>query len=154
DCTLGLACDALVAAAHAGDGGEVVGLERNLLLHTLVSDGLREYGFSSPALAGAARRIRPVLVDHLEYLESCEKKSFDVVYFDPFFEKTVPASASMQVMREVSELRGLSAEAVEAASRVARKRVVVKCRRGEFGKFEFDRTIEAGNRVIYGIIDL
>ncbi|MFH1538330.1 MAG: class I SAM-dependent methyltransferase, partial [bacterium] len=42
DCTLGLACDALVAAAHAGDGGEVVGLERNLLLHTLVSDGLRE----------------------------------------------------------------------------------------------------------------
>lgn len=152
DCTLGLACDALVVASQIG-GGEVVGLESNLLLHALASEGLREYEFTSPRLAEAASRIKPVFDDHDKYLHECEEDSFDVVYFDPFFEKTVPASPSMRVMREAAEVAGLSAEAIESACRVARRKVVIKCRRGVFGEIEFDESVKAGNRVIYGVIN-
>lgn len=151
DCTFGLGFDALVIAANLEDG-DVTGLESNYLLHLLAVDGLRNYAFTTKRLTAAAKRIKPVFADHREYLNACADASFDVVYFDPFFEETVPASPSIRVMREIAEVRGLDAAAVERARRVARRRVVVKGRRGVFGEIRFDEIIKAGRSTFYGVI--
>ncbi|MEW6203605.1 MAG: class I SAM-dependent methyltransferase, partial [bacterium] len=151
DCTLGLACDALVAASSLTDGC-VVGLELNPLLEYLVRDGLCSYRFSSPALTAAARRIKTINTDHLDFLRRCKDDSYDIVYFDPMFISPVEASQSMQRIREIAETEPLSDDSVREACRVARRKVIIKGRRGCFAALKFNEILPAGNRVFYGAL--
>jgi len=153
DCTIGLACDALVVAASLKDG-KVVGVEVNPLLEYLVREGLRSYNFSSSRLAAAAKRIITINADHLDFLRRCEDDSFDVVYFDAMFTSGVEASSSMQRIREIAENAPLSNEAVAEARRVARRKVIIKGRRGCFTDLQFSEILPAGNRVFYGALKL
>ncbi len=155
DCTLGLGADALVAGHVVGAGGRVVGLEAEPLVAMLVRCGLESYRADDGPLAEAMRRVEVVTADHREYLQAQENGSFDVVYFDPMFRVPRHASSAMEPLRRLADARALDPESLAEAVRVARRRVVLKERRGspEFERLGF-RQIAGGrySPVAYGII--
>jgi len=130
DCTLGLAGDAITISYLVGEKGEIVGLETSPLIYELTSYGLNNTISNNYDLNAAMRRIIALQEDYNSYLKNLPDKSFDVVYFDPMFDKTVVGSNSMSALRSFAEKSILSAESLEQAKRVACKRVVLKTRRG------------------------
>lgn len=157
DCTLGLGTDAVVASFVVGPEGRVVGVESVMAVAAVVEHGLRHHAVKAdPLFNGALRRIEVVWADHLGYLRGTPARSFDVVYFDPFFRTPVGDADQIQPLRALGDSRPLSREAVVEALRVARRRVVVKERRGsaEFARLGFKR-LSGGRyaRVAYGVIE-
>ncbi|MEW6572107.1 MAG: class I SAM-dependent methyltransferase [Bacillota bacterium] len=158
DCTLGLGADAVVASFVVGSRGRVVGVERVAAVAAVVEHGLRHYCVkANPRLEEALRRIEVVTADHLDYLRGAPVRSFDVVYFDPFFRTPLQGGDQIKPLRALGSRMPLSKEAVVKALRVARRRVVVKERRGsaEFVRLGF-KTVSGGRyaRVAYGVIEI
>ncbi|ACX53003.1 protein of unknown function DUF548 [Ammonifex degensii KC4] len=155
DCTLGLGSEALVVSFFLGPSGRVVGVEKVPVIALLVREGLKALASSSSPLAEAASRIEVVVADHLDYLKALPEESFDVVYFDPFFQQPVKAAVNLAPLRYFGSREALRPEAIKEALRVARRRVVLKERKGsaEFARLGF-REIIAGRqaRVAYGVI--
>ncbi|AKJ03649.1 putative SAM-dependent methyltransferase [Archangium gephyra] len=121
DCTLGLGQDALVAALVVGPRGRVVGLEKSLALHAVVSEGLAAYDYGPQSC-----RVEAVHADSHTYLRSLPSGSFDVVLFDPMFEKPKKSQPAFEMLRRFAEHAPLLPETLEEARRVARRWVVVK----------------------------
>lgn len=121
DCTLGLAQDALVAARAVGPSGRVVGLEKSLALCAVITEGLRSY---EPGPRSG--KVEAVHADAADYLRAQPPRSFDLVYFDPMFEKPRAAQPSFELLRRHAEYAPLTSEVLALARRVARRRVVVK----------------------------
>ncbi|QRK14031.1 class I SAM-dependent methyltransferase [Archangium violaceum] len=121
DCTLGLGQDALVAALVVGPSGRVVGLEKSLALHAVVSEGLKAYDYGPDSC-----RVETVHADAQMYLRSLHSGSFDVVFFDPMFEKPRKSQPAFEMLRRFAEHAPLTPETLEEARRVARRWVVVK----------------------------
>ena len=160
DCTFGLGSDALIASLHAGETGLVVGLEKSLLLSVLLRWGLREYPWLrlsrvGDSLAKASRRIKLYNLDHREVLEHLPDRSFDVVYFDPMFPRSVRCSNGIELVRSWGCQETLDKTVLRQAARVARHRVVVKVRKDspELTKLGFDRMILGARRIGYGILE-
>ncbi|MCR4400733.1 MAG: class I SAM-dependent methyltransferase, partial [Syntrophomonadaceae bacterium] len=153
DCTLGLGADAIVASWLAGAGGRVVGLEASPEVAAIVRWGMRCYHSGISWLDEAIWRIEVLCAHHLQYLRALPAASFDVVLFDPMFRQPVHASRPLTPLRRLAQGGPLEREAVEAARRVARRRVVLKERRHspEFARLGFAR-VEGGesSRVAYG----
>jgi hypothetical protein len=151
DATLGLGADAIVFAHAAGSAGRVVGVESERLIACLVADGLRHWQTSSQALRQAMQRVEVVHRHHLDYLREQPDGSFDVVYFDPMFQTTVPASTGIQGIRSFANEEALSEQAIQHALRVARRRVVLK--EGKAGKlyerFGFTPYRTRAHQVVY-----
>lgn len=127
DCTLGLAQDARVAARAVGPTGRVTGVEQSLALAALQDAGFRRE-------AGADARSAPIRVIHAEaltYLRTRPDDSEDVVLFDPMFTRPKKAQPAFEVLRRHATDAPLSAELIEEARRVARRRVLVKA--GRYG---------------------
>jgi 16S rRNA (guanine1516-N2)-methyltransferase len=120
DATLGLGADALVAAAACGPDGRVVAVEGSAALAAWVAEGLRRLA------AEPARRIEVRTGDHLAVLAGLPGRSFDVVVFDPMFRHARAEPGGFDLVRRLADPRGLSAEALAEARRVARRWVVVK----------------------------
>jgi SAM-dependent methyltransferase len=120
DCTLGLAGDALVAAAAVGPGGRVVGLETSPALAALVSEGLRLLPDE------AAGRIEVRAADALAALSALPARSFDLVAFDPMFRAPRPQAPSFDLVRRLGDPSPLAPAALAEARRVAGRAVLVK----------------------------
>ncbi len=160
DCTFGLGSDALIASLRVGDAGLVVGLEKSLLLSVLLRWGLREYPWPrlsrvGELLAKASSRIELYNLDHREALAHLPDRSFDVVYFDPMFPRSVRCSNGIELVRSWGCRESLDKTVVQQAVRVARRRVVVKVRNDspELTKLGFDRLILGARRIGYGILE-
>ncbi|MDQ3264221.1 MAG: class I SAM-dependent methyltransferase [Myxococcota bacterium] len=121
DCTLGLAQDALMAARLVGPTGRVVAVERSLSLYAVMSAGLAHH---DPGPRSA--RVTPVYAEAGEFLRQQPDRSFDVVYFDPMFEKPRAAQPSFELLRRHADYSPLTPEVLQEARRVARRLVVVK----------------------------
>jgi len=148
DCTLGLGQDALVAALVVGPSGRVVGVERSLALYAVVSEGLASYDHGP-----ASARVEPVYADAREYLRSLPSGSFDVVFFDPMFEKPKKSQPAFEMLRRFAEYAPLTPETLEEACRVARRWVVVKGSKHSEDLKKLGLVAEAGSRytsVIWG----
>lgn len=157
DCTLGLGNDAIVAAWAVGPLGKVVGIEFSAALAEIARAGLRDYRESDPDAAEAMRRIEVVCADHLMHLMSCPDQSYDVVYFDPMFREPLRLSSGIAGLRRFACHAKLSGNAVREATRVARRRVVIKDRRrgSELDRLGVTtRSGGRGSRIEYGIIDV
>ncbi|MFD1426195.1 class I SAM-dependent methyltransferase [Kroppenstedtia sanguinis] len=154
DCTLGLGADAIVAAHVAGEAGEVVGLESQPVIATLVDYGLGHYQSASPRLMQAMQRVRVVCADYREVLLHQEDDSFDVVLFDPMFQQTVTRSSALQSLKMLANPEPLHPKSVQEALRVARKRVVLKERlmSGEFERLGF-RVVKEASNYAFGILE-
>lgn len=123
DCTLGLAADALVAAWAVGSAGRVVGLEKSLAIFALVSTGLA--GFESPSSC----RIDVRHEDASAFLAKQPAKSFDLVLFDPMFDRPGRSSPAFDMLRRYAEHAPLELATLEEAQRVCRRGVLVKLAR-------------------------
>lgn len=128
DCTLGLGQDALVASVVVGTRGRVVALEKSLALYAVVSEGLKLHDFGPESC-----QVETVHTDAWEYLRAQPSGSFDVVYFDPMFDKPKKSQPTFEMLRRFAEHAPLTPEVLEEARRVARRWVVVKA-----GKYSED----------------
>jgi len=130
DCTLGRGCDAVVASWVVGEAGQVVGLERILILAALTAHGLANYEIQPADVAAAMRRIKVRQADYHDVLSETPSASFDVVYFDPIFDQPLDGSPAMSLLRALADQRPVDTAALQEAQRVARRTVVIKQRRG------------------------
>lgn len=170
DTTMGLGSDALIASWAAGPDGQVTALEASPLIYALVKDGIPKMAKLQPPkvknalkekawleLIKASENIKLVYTDHLEYLRSLKDDSYDIVYFDPMFKITVDSSASIKPLKIWSDSAALRAEVVSEACRVAKRKVLLKERKGspEFDKLGF-RIVPTGkySSFNYGEINL
>jgi hypothetical protein len=120
DCTLGLAADALVAAHVVGPSGKVIGLEKSLAIFALVAAGVGAF---------KAARASPIDVRHEDagdFLSRQRDKSFDLILFDPMFDRPGKFSPAFQMLRRYAEHAPLSPRTLAEAQRVARRAVLVK----------------------------
>lgn len=130
DCTLGLASDAITISFWTGEKGRVVGLEVVPLIYEITSYGLANCSLHYKEIEKAMRRIEVINTHHLDYLREIPNKSFDAVYFDPMFDKTILGACAMTNLRQIACTGSISEESLQEAKRVARKRVVMKNRKG------------------------
>ncbi|WP_114570924.1 class I SAM-dependent methyltransferase [Exiguobacterium flavidum] len=156
DCTLGLGSDSIVMSHAVGAEGKVVGVESRQLTSFLVRRGLSSWKEKSDILNEAMRRIEVVTADSLEYMKTLPANSFDVVFFDPMFEKTITESRHLDPLRSIADGRGLSKPAIDEAKRVARQRVVLKAHfeSNWFDAFGFERAVRKSSKFHYGVIEL
>lgn len=155
DATTGLAADALVASFVVGETGRVVGVESVPVLAVILREGLKQYPQPHPKIRAAMRRIRIANADHLHFLSRQPDRSFDVVYFDPMFERPVLKSTPLAPLRVVADQTELRLAAWQEALRVARRRVVLKARQGSplFEQVGCDGVLGgASSRVAYGYV--
>lgn len=156
DCTAGFAADAIMLAHAVGPGGTVTALESEAEVYILVKEGLRSYDSDWPDLQAAMARIQLEQSEYGEWLRAAPDHSCDIIYFDPMFERPVDTSASFSPLRTLANLAPLNENAVKEACRVARKRVVLKDRKGSgtFDRYGFTLIGTASNQVAYGVIQL
>ncbi len=129
DCTLGRGTDATIASLVVGEEGRVVGVESVPVVAALTEQGLKTFDSGVGEVNQAMARIEVVCADNADYLAAAEPSSFDVVYFDPLFDRPVEASSAMVPLRALADARALTREVLDLARRVARRWVVVKQRR-------------------------
>lgn len=152
DCTAGLASDSIVFSYAAGPSGNVTAIESELMLYTVVREGLRTYRTAHEDVNEAFRRIVMRHEDHLTYLRSLPDGSVDIVYFDPMFRLPLHDSSSLAPLRGLANVASLSEESVAQALRVARKCVVLK-EHGASGEFErLGFRLAHRNKIAYGVI--
>lgn len=125
DGTLGLANDALHVATVLGC--RVRGVEASPVLHALLEEGvprLARTGWPRAALIGIE------LGNTLDVLTRCETGSVDVVTLDPMMSRAKKSAPSFSLLREFAHAERASLELLLQASRVARRRVVLKLGKG------------------------
>lgn len=152
DGTLGLASDASIASCIVGKTGLVVGTEASRLLHFCVHYGLAHYKADSARLTEAMRRIKTHNLTAYDYLQTCKPGDFDVIYFDPMFQRPVKGSVAMDALRPLSYGKALDEETMQLALKIAPK-IVIK-ERAEYILRELGCTEFVGgkySRVKFGI---
>lgn len=156
DCTLGLGSDSIVLSHAVGPTGRAVGLESEFVTAMLVKEGLTVWEEKHDAVNEAMRRLEVVWMDALTYLKSCPDDSFDVVYFDPMFEKTISESVHLNPLRSLANTNPLSLELMIEARRVASRRIVLKAHFESemFETFGFKRIVRKTSKFHYGISDV
>ncbi|MDC0711186.1 class I SAM-dependent methyltransferase [Stigmatella sp. ncwal1] len=121
DCTLGLGADAQVAARLVGPAGTLTALEKSPALYLLARHGLE----ALPRHPGACP-IQVVHADADTYLRTLPDQAFDVVLFDPMFERKRRSSHAFEMLRRHADYTPLTRATLAEAQRVARRVVVLK----------------------------
>lgn len=126
DCTCGFGADAAVASFGLPAGSRVDALEVSPLLEAVTSWGFSHFVHKKDDVTAALRRISLRRGDYRDYLLSDEGPVYDVLYFDPMFQRPVEASCQFQPVRAIMEHGGLTRDLIERALQKARRRVVIK----------------------------
>lgn len=121
DCTLGLGADAQVAARLVGPLGALTALEKSPALYLLARHGLETLTPHPRACP-----LQVVNADASEYLRTLPTGAFDVVLFDPMFERQRKSSVAFETLRRHADYAPLTRETLTEAQRVARRVVVLK----------------------------
>jgi 16S rRNA (guanine1516-N2)-methyltransferase len=156
DCTLGMGADAIVAAYFTGNG-KVTGLESENLIAQVMSWGMKMYEGQMPWLNQAIQRIEIINSDHNIYLRQQADNSYDIVYFDPMFSQPILHSQPISPLRRLANNNHLEGNVIQAACRVAKKRVVLKTQAAdsEIERLGFTKVMGSKhNPIIYGVIDV
>ncbi|MEJ6528580.1 class I SAM-dependent methyltransferase [Exiguobacterium sp. USCH10] len=156
DCTLGLGSDSIVMSHAVGSTGKVIGLESQFITAQLVREGMSVWIEKDEQINEAMRRIEVVHTNSLEYLKTCAENSFDCIYFDPMFEKTISESVHLNPLRSIADTSPLSQELMVEANRVAKKRIVLKAHfeSDAFKHYGFTQVKRKTSKFHYGYIDL
>ena len=126
DCTCGFGADAAVASFGLPAGSRVDALEVSPLLEAVTAWGFSHFVHKKDDVTAALRRISLCCGDYRDYLLSDEGPVYDVLYFDPMFQRPVEASCQFQPVRAIMEHGGLTRDLIERALQKARRRVVIK----------------------------
>lgn len=153
DATLGLGADAIVASHLVGERGLVLGIEASPVVACLVRHGLATY---QHRLAPAMRRVRVVCGDHRALLDGWPAAmAWEVIAFDPMFERTIDRSHGIEGLRRLADYRPLAPAAVARARMLVSRAVVVKGRpdEGWFQALGADEVVPSGRgRVAYAVL--
>jgi hypothetical protein len=160
DCTMGFGSDALVAAHGVGKTGRVVALEASPIIAALSQHGMSRYngvfsnyGLNLPVLT---ERIQIFSCQAMDFLRRQSDCGYDVVYFDPMFQKGRRHSSGINALRPYACHEAPTLALIREALRVAGRRVLLKERSGSdaFRRLRCDR-IEGGKHstVAYGVWD-
>lgn len=154
DCTAGLCADSLVAKYRAGQGGRVVALEKSLPVYIVAKHGLDHY--SGPQrFQDLAAGIELAHTDFRDYLAALPEKSFDVVYFDPMFDRPVLKASALLPLRPLAWHQPLVQADMDLATGVARRRVVVKQRSFyDFSQLGLALASGQNRKIAYGFLNL
>lgn len=126
DCTCGFGADAAVASFGLPAGSRVDALEVSPLLEAVTAWGFSHFVHKKDDVTAALRRISLRCGDYRDYLLSDEGPVYDVLYFDPMFQRPVEASCQFQPVRAIMEHGDLTRDLIERALQKARRRVVIK----------------------------
>lgn len=137
DCTMGLGADAIVAAYATGPCGSLVALEASEEIFTAVDIGMRGYA-ADDRIVEALGRIARRHADYREVLRELDEGSYDVVFMDPMFKTKVSSATPIDAIRAWAFNAYPSWEDVLEAARVARRRFVMKVRKGERASLPYD----------------
>ena len=144
DCTMGMGTDAIVMAFAAGETGTVI--------YAVTSYGLQHWSDGGWRMRDAMDRITPVHCNYEDYLTEQTENSFDIVYFDPMFERPVMQSSGIAPLRREANYAPLTETILEQACKVARRCVVVKHRAGTMQAVHFDAVLGGTySRIAYGV---
>lgn len=152
DCTLGLASDSITASYVTEDAGKVLGLEGDPDIAFIARCGLYTFQSNSPELTEAMKRIEVLHIDAVTYLKSQPNNSWDIVYIDPMFSAPIDESANFTPLRQVGLKTSLTAEWMQQAQRVCKRRVVVKDRFDSpvFDEFNLTRITRPNTKFHFG----
>jgi len=155
DCTLGMASDSIVASYVVGEHGRVVGLEKNNIIAYLTENGLHTNKQNIIDWEQITKRVIVENSDYNDYLSKLDDNSFDIVYFDPMFERNIETSNGIAGLKNLASFGDLSFEAMNEAIRVARKRVVLKdhFKSDRFKKYGFKQLIRKSAEFHFGYIE-
>jgi 16S rRNA G966 N2-methylase RsmD len=159
DCTVGFAAEAMVASLIVGPEGKVVGLESVPELAAVIRDGVRRFAINAK-LRAALARVEIVTADYRDYLAASPERSFDIVYFDPFFaERLYGSEHTLDPLHAFGNPSPLDPAAVLRAMAVARRRVIVKHSKLDELPAEVEQlvteTITARkSKTVYRVVDL
>ena len=125
DCTMGLASDSILLSYY---GNKVTALEKNKIIHYIVSDGLRKYIASDNKILSAMRSITTHNI----------KESMNLSGIETLADYNFPTEVFL-----------------EEARRVAKNKIIVKAhfRDNIFEKYNFNRIIRKNTKFHYGFID-
>lgn len=153
DCTMGMGNDAIVMAWLAGEQGSVTSLESSPLIYAVTSYGLKHWPTDSWRMKQAMERITPLHGNYEGFLAEQPEHSYDIVYFDPMFERPIMESSGIAPLRREANYAPLTRDILELARSVARRCVVVKHRAGTLRSLQFDEI--AGGKysaLTYGVL--
>ncbi|MGM0845423.1 MAG: class I SAM-dependent methyltransferase [Bacillota bacterium] len=156
DCTMGMASDSIIASHAVGIEGKVIGIEASQSISYLVKHGLKTWNSGVAEMDAAMNRIEVVHDRAVDYLKTMEDNSFDVVYFDPMFEKPIEDSAGISSMRTWAVYYGIDEESIKEAKRVAKERVILKEHYNSplFNELGFRVNKRPSSKFHYGAIEL
>jgi len=160
DCTIGFAAEATLASLTVGPEGRVRGLESVPELAIVTREGVKSFPLKGKNLRAALQRIEVISADHTDYLTAADADSFDIVYFDPFFEDRLPGSeSSVSPLFHFGNASPLGLNAVIEAKRVARRRVVIKHPKleplpEEIQSLVTEDVTSRKSRVVYAVIEV
>ncbi len=153
DCTLGMGSDAIVMAFASGNEGRVTSIESSPLIYAITKYGLKHWPTGSWRMKEAMDRITSVHSKYETYLAVLAENSYDIVYFDPMFERPIMESSGIAPLRREADYAPLTQDTLHLARRAAKRRVVVKHRAGTLQNLQFDEIL--GGRysaIAYGIL--
>jgi 16S rRNA (guanine1516-N2)-methyltransferase len=125
DLTLGLGRDAFILASH---GWMITGIEQSPVLCEMLTDA-RDRALKNPRIEKVVKRIKIINEDSssfLNNLESYEKKSWDVILFDPMFptkKKSALPKKEMQILHAFIGADDDETESQKIADFVIKKKI-------------------------------
>ncbi len=155
DTTLGFGSDCLMASVVVGVTGKVVGVEKSPVLSFLFHQSQQLADLRLPELTTALKRIQCVEQNAVDFLKRQQDCSFDVVYLDPMFEESIKEATNFHTHKVFAVPDAFSAEWVEEALRVAKRRVVVKAHYTStvFSDYGFKQQVRKTSKFHFGFKD-
>ena len=156
DCTCGFGADTITAAFALPSGSRIDALEISPLLGAVTQWGVRHFVHEKDDVTQALRRIHLTIGDFRTYLQDTSASPYDVLYFDPMFQRPVKESCQFQPVRPIMDHDALSIDDVRLALQKARRRVVIKDRNLQWLAEAFPQMKRYGgrySRVAYGVLN-
>lgn len=155
DCTLGLGSDSIVASFIVGDSGKVTSIEQNKYIAYIVKDGLKRWDTNNEQMNEALRRIEVIHMEAIDFLQTLENNSYDVVYLDPMFETHIDESTHLDPLMNFAYFKTLDEQLIKECLRVAKNRVILKdhYESSLFKKYSFVQQIRKTAKFHYGILE-
>ena len=153
DTPMGLACASIVLSFA---GHEVMALESQPLIHTIVARGLQTFDAGNSAVNQAMRRIQTRCTDSLTFLKSQPDQSVDIIYCDPMFSEVITESENLSGLKPLANYQAFSEDFLAECKRVAREKIILKAhfRDPVFEDFGFTRHIRPYQKFHFGEIVL
>ena len=153
DTTMGLTSDSIVLSFA---GHEVMALESQPLIHTIVARGLQTFDAGNSAVNQAMRRIQTRCTDSLTFLKSQPDQSVDIIYCDPMFSEVITESENLSGLKPLANYQAFSEDFLAECKRVAREKIILKAhlRDPVFEDFGFTRHIRPYQKFHFGEIVL